>query len=746
MQRRGAKPGDYIPGVRGIVQTAESFDALRESFRSWYTEANAEISEFDGETAGVAARNAEVKGVDPQLAYVVASIDSAKKRLPAFAPTVFRDNYRKLDTAERSSFYAGDLDGVSVEYWTALREKLNSAGLNWFAYGSPKFGIDKGSGPVSLRLCIETDRDTNADEARQLRKGVAELLHLERDTSADEPARLFFIGSVGDNPQKYFDGSSGGVPLAVDWTLSNFKGVVPEESEPDIEAISCSPEQLNTLADTLAKCFKDGTKNSTCFAFGGWAKQLGMPEEDVAYVVHHALGQVPSVLDIEAGVDTARRGYTDYNQQGFHKLKELLGADFITLQTVAPKVLYANVEGFEFANAPEVTIPTDDDDFPEYDDSGPKRQYLIPQLELGPGRINMIVGYSGSGKTITTNHLAFDIAMGRKVFDRFEIRHSSKVLIVAYEAPDLVVENLQRIALAYGVDYSELKKRVKVVQPLDANRTVIPMQSEVFRRKLYGMILRGEYGCVIIDTLRAATPGLDENAKEIAEPLYALETVSKHTQTTFIVLHHENKSEKASLEHKISGHASIHGTIQCAISIMKIPDQTDRRLVQQSKTVRRGFEPFEIEIVDTDAEGTPLSQKVPGPEAKFDLNEASPGVLVKALDHEARRAVTELSGVVVDRLFEWMCLHSAKGQAIDHKDMLRAAESSRDSAEKAIDELMRRQKIVRCVGDRRRYQLAAAHWPKPEGSVAMHAAPPIVPGASLPTATAPGTESAGDEE
>jgi hypothetical protein len=371
---------------------------------------------------------------------------------------------------------------------------------------------------------------------------------------------------------------------------------------------SQDPRLLDAVAARLEPHYVLGKRHHTAKALGGWLKQRGFNPGDVAHVIR----QLPS-NDPEARVKAALAAFAIEKPFGFDELGQLLGEDVRTeLDKTTPNPRWtAELASREqastlvaaavaqhgvvpLANAPHAAPFSEGDPlFAPWDIGAPvpPLNYLIQELELAPGRVNMIAGYSNVGKTTIAQALAFSIAMGLPVFGRFAPRRA-RVLHLDYEAGEVARENYQRLARGHGVDVLTLRDWLTAGSCglfLDAP------QAEVW------LLQRcAGFGLVLIDTLRASSGALDENKPEIARPLYMLGRVSHATGATIIVLHHERKPEgvkRTAPEHMISGHNAIHGALQVAYSLERDDDSGLVRFTS-SKRLRQAFESFSLCFLD----------------------------------------------------------------------------------------------------------------------------------------------------
>ncbi len=200
----------------------------------------------------------------------------------------------------------------------------------------------------------------------------------------------------------------------------------------------------------------------------------------------------------------------------------------------------------------------------------PPFPWLIEGLQIGPGRITLLCGYADVGKTVVAQSLALSVATGSAVWGVFRPQRTGKVLhlngeIGAYMAR----QRYQRLANASGSDVDALVASGNLRL---SNYPEARLDDEDFEPKLRDLC--AGHVMVIIDSLRAFSGALNENAKEIGIALLMLARVSQATGATIIVLHHNRKPSQNDVggdATAISGSSSILGGADCAF-VMKAAD------------------------------------------------------------------------------------------------------------------------------------------------------------------------------
>jgi hypothetical protein len=155
-------------------------------------------------------------------------------------------------------------------------------------------------------------------------------------------------------------------------------------------------------------------------------------------------------------------------------------------------------------------------------------------LCIGPGRPTLIAGYGFSGKTLCSQDMAFSVAAGERIWGKFFAQQGS-VLHLDYEQGEhATFRRYQRLRYARGITADQLGDRLSV-SCFPRFYLTDPDAEDVLLEECKGLRL------VLIDSLKAACKGIEENSSEIRAYLDILTRVSEQTGTAFVVIHHAGK-------------------------------------------------------------------------------------------------------------------------------------------------------------------------------------------------------------
>lgn len=164
--------------------------------------------------------------------------------------------------------------------------------------------------------------------------------------------------------------------------------------------------------------------------------------------------------------------------------------------------------------------------------------WVIEGLQIGPGRPCGLFGYGGGGKSYVAQAIAICIASARPFLERWPLR-AGKVRHVSHEMGlRTLKERYRRLASGMCVPLDEFGERLEV----SAYPRVYLNSGEA--EKAYVQAAEGHV-LIIVDSLRRALPGEDENDSAISNYLDLLGRVSDETGCAFLVLHHSGKSALA---------------------------------------------------------------------------------------------------------------------------------------------------------------------------------------------------------
>lgn len=155
--------------------------------------------------------------------------------------------------------------------------------------------------------------------------------------------------------------------------------------------------------------------------------------------------------------------------------------------------------------------------------------WTCERLQLAPGRPMVLVAPSGVGKSLVATSIALSCASGQQVFGAFEASCETTALLDYELGARSTQRRLWRQAMGQGVDLLTVGSALRWASFPAAN---LAHGRADLLESLEGSTL------VVIDSLRGATPGLDENAAAMSEPLAALAAWSDAASASVVIVHH----------------------------------------------------------------------------------------------------------------------------------------------------------------------------------------------------------------
>jgi hypothetical protein len=222
-------------------------------------------------------------------------------------------------------------------------------------------------------------------------------------------------------------------------------------------------------------------------------------------------------------------------------------------------------------------------------------QYIIEAIDLCPGAPAMWAGYGYSGKTIAAQAAALSIAADiGKVWDCFTAPRG-RVLHLDYEQGSrLTRERYQRLAYPMMIGPSDLGDRLSLVTMPTRYLDQAAAESDLER-------LVAGFSLVIIDSLKASAPSIDENSSDARRVLDMLSRVSERSGATFVVIHHARKpnaTQMGGTKMAIRGSGALFDA--CGSVLVFEAEKGEPVRVTQEKARSRGIlaEDFTLEISD----------------------------------------------------------------------------------------------------------------------------------------------------
>lgn len=184
----------------------------------------------------------------------------------------------------------------------------------------------------------------------------------------------------------------------------------------------------------------------------------------------------------------------------------------------------------------------------------PPVPWVVPGLHLAPGRPCIVAGYGASAKTLSCQAMAVAAAAGIPVWGHFEPARALRIRHVDSEQGDGATRRrYRRLAYALGVGHEHLGDRLQMVSFPGIYLSGKGAEA-AWKRVADGADI------IILDSLRALTPGVDENSSEMRRHLDPLTRISEATGAVFVIIHHAGKTPSDPSAAKREGRQQLRGS------------------------------------------------------------------------------------------------------------------------------------------------------------------------------------------
>jgi hypothetical protein len=228
----------------------------------------------------------------------------------------------------------------------------------------------------------------------------------------------------------------------------------------------------------------------------------------------------------------------------------------------------------------------------------PPLEYLCGPLGMtaGSGPPHMIAGYGFSGKTVAIQSMAVSLAAGRSIWGCYTATPRRVLHVDLEQGERLSRRRYQRLALAMNIDLAELGDSLALsVMP---GLTFCAGDMSAWERLMTGRDF------MVVDSLRVAQPGAEENSSAFREGLDMLGELSKRTGCRPSVIHH---ARKAGDDKPQGGAQSIRGSSAildaCDAVYVFSASKGEPVSVESVKTREHGEPPPEFALVISDVTG-----------------------------------------------------------------------------------------------------------------------------------------------
>jgi hypothetical protein len=226
----------------------------------------------------------------------------------------------------------------------------------------------------------------------------------------------------------------------------------------------------------------------------------------------------------------------------------------------------------------------------------PEPVYITSQI-LQASNLTELVAYGSSGKSWMGAELCVAVAAGVKAFDRFDTKQGS-TLYIDWESGSFEMRRRFQL-VSRGRDIEGPVPGVFLTSMPQLYMTSADFEEQVMR-------LADGRSLLVFDTLKAGSPGIDENSSDMRFGLDAIKRVTERTGCAALVLMHSKKVSGSitSIDPREAGRGSS-AIFDAGDAVLHVIYQEGKPLLVQQTKGRGGkfVDPFSVSIVDAENGG-----------------------------------------------------------------------------------------------------------------------------------------------
>lgn len=227
----------------------------------------------------------------------------------------------------------------------------------------------------------------------------------------------------------------------------------------------------------------------------------------------------------------------------------------------------------------------------------PPVKWICPGLRLLRGGLLMVGGYGYSRKSMFAQEVACSVATGRRLLGVYSSEQGPALHFDFEQGAYITNDRYQRLAFAKGVSLAEAKlhtitfPRFRLTDPdaRDALRTIFD---------------RVKPTVVVVDSLRAACPGVEENDSRIREPM---DMLGEALEGCGVLIHHAKKPQKgeAAGKYSLRGSSAIFDALDGAFVFSGEKGEPTTVTQEKDRFLGNELEAFGLTSEDVAAEANP---------------------------------------------------------------------------------------------------------------------------------------------
>jgi replicative DNA helicase len=245
----------------------------------------------------------------------------------------------------------------------------------------------------------------------------------------------------------------------------------------------------------------------------------------------------------------------------------------------------------------------------------PPVPYLLQALDICPGAPTLFAGLGFSAKTLLAHALALAVACDAPAWGAFPVRPGKAVLLDFEQGQHLSRRRIQRMARGMGLVPEGDALRLASMPGLYLDDATAEAELSALCQ---GVAL------LVVDSLSAACPSLEENSASARKVLDALGRVSERTGCVVVVIHHARKPSKddtGGARNSIRGSGALFDAAGAVVVFERQPDETIVLRHEKARASGRLSESLTATIVDTEDGGLAVrveESRKPGAQGELD--------------------------------------------------------------------------------------------------------------------------------
>ena len=310
----------------------------------------------------------------------------------------------------------------------------------------------------------------------------------------------------------------------------------------------------------------------------------------------------------------------------------------------------------------------------------PPATWVSQELQIGPGRPDLLAGYGSSGKTIAAQSLALSVAAGLPIWGRFNATRGRVVHVDLEQGWQATARRYQRLAMGLDLLGPEVEQNLLLACLPTLYLTDDKALNE-YERVADSSVL------VVIDSLRAACPGLDENDSRIRIRIDSLTRISERTGAAFLLLHHAGKPKEGHADQRTVARGSSAIFDACGAVFVMSGSKGQLKTVSQQKT-------------PADAEGASLADFALQIEDVRDGIHQRAGVRVRVADAVMQEPLQTVKTVELrERILSYVASHAGVGKKSIRGEM----RGSRELVDEQLEWLVTAGQLTKAPGQKGGY-------------------------------------------